>query len=244
MKKTLTSLMLLVTLSASAQKAQYDTVAIIILDRMTDFIGDLSSGSYTVNYSYDTPDKELGLIKHFNKSEVYLSGPTKMLVDSRGDKGHRSYYYNGTQVAYYNYSENNYGYIDAAPTTIETIDEVNADYGVEFPAADFLYPTFTDDLIASSEKISYLGIKEIEGKECFHIAAHSKKMDIQIWIANDATNLPVKYVIVYNNDENHVGQFECDFSNWAINPNLPDAMFEFTPPPSARILTIVSQTKK
>lgn len=244
MRSILTALLILFTMSISAQPAKYDTVAVMILDRMSDFIGELNACSYTIETSYDTQEPGLGLIKHFNEGEVFLTGPNKMLIDVRGDKGHRSYRYNGSVMVYYNYTENNFGTVAAPPTILETIDKINTDYGVEFPAADFFYPTFTDDLIASSERISYIGKKTIDGKECFHLAAHSKQMDIQLWIANDATNLPVRYVIVYNNDKEHVGQFEGTFANWQINPDLPNAMFEFTPPPSARKLTLIARTKK
>ena len=240
----LITIVFFMTMGVSAQESKIDETATLILDRMSDFIGDLTSASYTLNSSRDTAEPDLGLIKHFNKSDVYLSGAGKMLVDTRGDKMHRGYWYNGSQLAYYNYTENNFGIIDAPKTTIETIDLVNRDYGIDFPAADFLYPTFTDDLIANSEIMSYLGVVNINGKECFHIAAHGKKMDIQLWIANDATNLPVKYVIVYNDDKENVGQFEGEFSNWVINPNLPNGMFEFTTPPAANKLILVAKSKK
>ena len=244
MRKISIVFLVLTALNTQAQKAKYDTVATIILDRMSDIIGELTSCSFKLNASYDTPDKGFGLIKRFNEHEVYMAGPNKMLVNTRGEKGHRGYWYNGIQLVYFNYTENNYGAIDAPPTIMETIEKINHDYGIEFPAADFFYPSFTDDLIATSEKISFLGTCDVNGINCFHIAVHSKDMDMQIWIANDATTLPVKYVIVYNNSKDYVGQFAGEFSNWNLNQNLPDAIFEFTAPPDASRLTIISKIRE
>ncbi|MBX7109668.1 MAG: DUF2092 domain-containing protein [Chitinophagales bacterium] len=224
----------------SAQQGKYDTVAIMILDHMSDVIGDLTSVSFTLQTRIDADDPDLGLSTHFYKHQVYFDGPDKMLVYSDGDKGKRGFYYNGTRLVYYSFAENNYAIISTPPTTIETIDTVNKSYGIDFPAADFFYPTFTDDLMSSSDKILFAGIRNVDGNECFQVIAISPEMTIQIWVANDAMNLPVKFLITrHGKDEGK--QYEGTFLNWQINPLLPPSMFEFVPPPKARAISIMAR---
>lgn len=148
MKKTIGALaLLLVSCTLIAQsKKNYDSLAIIIVDRMSHVIGDLASSSFKLNVASDmeVPSKEL--IKYFSDFEIFMDGPDKMLVNARGHKGHRQFLYNGEQVADYTYDENNYG-IEAAPNKIlNMIDSINHAYGVDFAAEDFFYPAFTDDL--------------------------------------------------------------------------------------------------
>jgi hypothetical protein len=107
-------------------------------------------------------------------------------------------WYDGKEFAIYDFEERNYGIVLPPSTIIATIDSIHTHYGLDFPAADFFYPAFTDDLIESSDRIEYLGQAIIDGLECFQIIAQSKTMTTQIWIRNDAYNLPVKYVITYN----------------------------------------------
>jgi len=223
-----------------AQESSFDTTAILLLDRMSEVIGDLHSCSFTLNTANDVIDVEFGLIKHLDLHNVYLVGPDKMLIDSRGEKGHRGYWYNGLQLAYYSYSENNYAVIDAPSTILATIDTVNKTYGIEFPAADFFYPSFTDDLIEHNDEIIFVGKSTINEKECFHIIARNKDMSIQIWISDDALFLPMKMVLVYY-DIIPNAQYEATFSNWKINSELPNAMFEFAPPPDANRLRLVAK---
>jgi hypothetical protein len=64
-------------------------------------------------------------------------------------------------------------------------------------------------------------------------------MEVQYWISNDAYNLPKKYVIIYKNRQNM--QYEGTFSNWEINPDIPEAVFEFTPPPMAAEIKILAK---
>jgi len=236
----LTVVIVLINFRAIAQESDYDTTAILLLDRMGEVIGDLQSCSFSVTTSIDQPGDEIGLIKYFIVHQVYFSGPDKMLINSNGDKGHSGFWYNGKQLAYYSYSENNYTIIDAPSTTIATIDTVNKTYGIEFPAADFFYPSFTDDLIAHNDQIKFIGKSKIEDKDCFHIVAKNKDIITQIWISDDAFFLPVKLIISYNNTTPNT-QYEATYSNWVLNPVLPEAVFEFTPPAGANKLRLIAK---
>jgi len=240
MKKILFFLIISLPLQLFAQESRIDTTAIMLLDRMSSMIGDLNSCSYTLNTSNDVIDVELGLIKYFDIHQVYMVGPDKMLVDSHGNKGHRGFWYNGKQLAYYSYSENNYAVIDAPSNIIATIDSVSKTYGIEFPAADFFYPSFTDDLIENNDEIIFIGKSTVDDKDCFHIIANNSAMSIQIWISDDALFLPMKMVIVYY-DVTPNTQYEATFSNWQINTEYPNAMFEFTPPANANQLRLIAK---
>jgi hypothetical protein len=223
----------------SATRARrIDTVAVAILDRMSAIIGDLGSCSFTVKSNYDISSKELGLIKHSDEEHVYLHGPNKLMMRSDGDQGSHELYFDGTKLSYYSVDRNQYGQIDAALSLVEMIDTVNKSYGIEFPAADFLYPTFVDDVLGDSKELVYLGLTKVDGKDCYHIAGKASDKTFQFWITDDAFSLPVKMVIVYTDKEMNP-QYEATLSDWQVNPNLPDAIFEFTAPHKARKIKMV-----
>jgi len=244
MKKMLVGLpMLLLVIGLSAQSQKYDSVAIIILDRMADVIGDLESCSFKVNIANDVAQPANGLIKYFSECEVYMSGPDKMLVNVRGHRGHRQLMYNGKQLAYFSFDENNYGIVPAPNTTLNMIDSINSYYDIEFPAADFFYPAFTDDLLQASDSLDFVGIERMGSKEYFHIISYSKTMDMQFWINNDAYNLPARFSITYKNKPG-IPQYLAMFSDWQLNPTLPAAMFDFLPPPGAKWVRMMSKSDK
>ena len=233
---------LIIAMSASAQVSKIDTVALMIFDQMSHVIGDLHSANFTVNIKNDVIDREVGLVSNYSVSEVILDGPDKMQIHSKGGKGHRGYWYNGELLVYYSYDENNYVLFDALPTTLQTIDSINSSFGIDFPAADFLYPSFTNDLIAASEEIIFNGIKTVEGKECLHIISHSMNSTIQFWISNDAYTLPVKMLII-DKTKNPSLQYEATFSNWQLNREYPPSIFEFLIPPGAHEVKILPKSK-
>lgn len=232
--------LMLLFFNATAQTKKQDSVAILIIDRMSDVIGDLRSCSFHLTTSHDITDT-VGVIKKFTSYDVYMGGPDKMLVNAHGWRGHRQFMYNGTNLAYYSFDENNYGILSVPSNVIEMIDSVHHMYDIDFPAADFFYPAFTDDLLEEADSVLFLGMDVIENKEYFHILATSKERTFQFWINNDAYNLPAKFVITEKTKAGNP-QYAASFSDWIINPDLPDAMFDFQPPPGAARVRIMSKT--
>ncbi|MEK6481058.1 DUF2092 domain-containing protein [Catalinimonas sp. 4WD22] len=247
----LTCILLPYSLLAQEEEVYYDPIAVLILDRMSEVIGDLNSCSFTLHTSYDLQDSTffipihgLGLVKYFSVDEVYLVGPDKMLVNSNGDRGHRGYWYSGDTLTFYSYTENNFARVDAPDSSIlETIYTIHDQYGIDFPAADFFNPYFTDDLLFQSNQLLFMGSSMINGKDCFRIIAAGEDKNVQLWISNDALTLPQKMVIVYLHQEDSP-QYEVTFSDWQLNPDLPSALFEFSPPPRAAEITLVPKNAK
>lgn len=226
-----------------AQTRRIDTVAVAILDKMSAMIGELSSCSVNVHSNYDISTRDLGLIKHSDEQQLFIHGNNELLLKSEGDQGSRDYYFDGKTLTYYSMDRNQYGQIDAPLNVVEMIDTVNKLYGIEFPAADFFYPTFVDDILSDSKTLVYLGLTKVDNKECYHIAGTTSDKTFQFWIADDAFTLPLKMVIIYTNKDMHP-QYEATLSDWQVNPNLPDAMFTFTVPHRARKIKLVPLTAK
>ena len=228
--------LLIVVGGVQGQAPVLDTAAILILDRMSEVIGSLYSCSYTLHSAESVDDQDHGRITLFHDHQVYFTGPDRMHVNSTGDKGHAGYWYDGDQVVYYSFTENNYGFMEAPETIIETIDEINYRYGVDLPGADLFYPSFVDDLISQSDRIHYLGTSRLNGQECYRIVAHGKQQSVQLWVANDATFLPKRFVITEHTDRG--AQYSGAFADWVLNPDIPEAIYEFMPPPGASQIRI------
>lgn len=218
---------------------QVDPVAVLILDKMSDLIGDLESCTFNLSTRQDVNDPDHGWITHHSTSTLMFDGPDKMHVHKNGEKGQEGFWYNGKEVSYYSYDQNNFVRIQAPETTLATIDTLNAVYGSEIPAADFFYPAFTDDLLEAFPTILYLGKKSVGDDNCFHIKASNEEMEVQFWISDKAYILPVRYSIVYKNNSNL--QYETHFTNWDLNPVIPASVFEFMPPKNAKSIKILAK---
>ena len=212
--------------------AQIDSSAVAILDKMSFTLGNLNSCSLTLKTEIDVMDGRLGAITNTETANVNLKAPDKFYISKSGDRGNKEIYYNGKNFVYYSKSSNVYSSVPAPPTIIQTIDSIHNTFGIDFPAADFFYPYFTDDLLDVSVNLSDLGVTTMNNKKCFHLAGNTLDKTYQIWIADDGTFLPVKLSIVTvspGSDEHYTALYE----DWVLNPTLENSMFEFTAPADA-----------
>jgi hypothetical protein len=221
-----------------AQTDSVDVQAVVLLDRMSDIIGEMASCSFGLQTSVDKVHPTLGLVKEYSTHQVHAVGPDKLHVQTKSPSNSYAYWYNGDILMYYSLTYNHYGFIETPENINETIEFVNDGFGLEFPAADFFYPTFTDDLLEHSDYVKYLGLVNIDGVECHHIAAKGPEQSVQLWLSNDTFMLPVRYVIIHKSGDHSI-HFEGVFNDWKVNPDLPNAIFDFTAPQSARRISLV-----
>lgn len=226
--------------SYSQTDKEIDSAAVFILDKMSDIIGDLESVSFEMESSVDDFDIDKNLITHYRSSSVSMVGPDKMVAVTKGDKGNYGFWYDGSYVSYYSYDENNYVTLEAPDNTITMIDSMHMAYNFKFPAADFFYPSFTDDVIEGFDTLKFNGKRTVNGQECFYITAINQNLNVQFWISSGTFQLPKKVVIFYKNDNNK--RYEATFNNWELNPNIPSSVFEFVPPPNARLISIMAKS--
>ena len=224
-------LILLVTINR-VSSAQIDSVAIVLLDSMSDAITVLESCSFTLNTEYDIFNDRLGLVKQSDEANVNLKAPDKFYVKRTGDKGNKRLYYDGKILTYYSEDNNQYAVSPAPSTIIETIDSIQNHFGVEFPASDIFYPDFVDSVLSLSINLEYLGLTSVDNRISHHVAGTTADFSYQLWIAADGTALPVKMAIVYTSRPGSP-QYEALFKNWTLNPVLQDSMFEFIVPDGA-----------
>jgi hypothetical protein len=233
-------ILLISSLGFTQETKTIDSTAVYILDKMSAIIGGLESVNFHLTNSEDKLDADNNIIKHYSTSDIYFSGSNKLMVKTERDEGKMGFWYDGLLLTYYNFDENNYVSLEAPETTMEMIDEMNKNYNFLFPAADFFYPTFTDDIIEHFDTVKLLGEKTIEGEECYHILASNENLNVQIFISNKTHLLPKHFVIIYKNKSNL--QYQSTFSNWNLNLSIPDAAFDFLPPPTAKLISILKKS--
>ncbi|MBD0824909.1 DUF2092 domain-containing protein [Aestuariibaculum marinum] len=240
MKKFLTLFSLFAISFSQAQTKSIDSSAVYILDKMADIIGSLESVKFDIDTANDKLDVDGNLSTYYATSNIAMTGPNKFTSTTNGDAGNFGYWYDGEYISYYSLTEHNYVTLEAPETILTMIDSMHTAFDFKFPAADFFYPSFTDDLIEDFDTISYEGQRSVDGEKCFYITATNADKHIQLWITSNTTLLPKRLIIVYKTEGNL--QFETSFYNWELNPNIPEAIYNFTPPPHASLISIMAKS--
>jgi len=114
----------------------------------------------------------------------------------------------------------------------DAVDRLWDAYGVNFPLADFVTNHMYDDLIRDVETGAYVGLHEVDGVPCHHLAFKQADIDWQIWVEDGIRPLPRKLTIVYKTEPG-APRYTARFSNWDLSPGLGNTVFDFEPPEGA-----------
>lgn len=218
--------------------AQYDTIAISILDSMAYQIGELDDCNFRFGIETDIVSDKFGLITHTESGEAFLKGPDKMRITKKGDKGYKELYYNGQSLVIYSHDKNQYGSVAVSLGLMELVDSLSRSLGMEFPGFDVFYPDFTDDILANSDNLVYLGLTLVGGKSCYHIAGMQDDMTFQLWISADERPMPAKMSIVYTDVPGNP-RYSITYYDWQLNNGIDNAKFDFSAPAGSRQIKIV-----
>ncbi len=224
--------------SGNTSLKKQDEKAILLLQQVQEAVQKMDKKSFTVTVDEEKLNSEGKVINEHAVNLVKAISPNKFLVDHVGDKANFTYVYNGEYFTYYSIDDNNYVTLEAPATTAAMIDSMHNNFGFKFPAGDFFYPSFKEDIEEYFNKIQLKGNESIDDEVCEKIIAKNKEVDVKIWISEE-TSLPKKLEVVYKNENNIT--YSAVFNDWDLSPDFDDLVFDFVAPENSRLIRIMSK---
>ena len=209
----------------------YEDEAVQALDLLTETIGEMNACSFTLTASEEVLE-EGNWISINKKTDAYINGADQMYFYSVGDNGRRGVWVNGGELSLFLFDENQYETRTVPKNLLRTIDSINGNFKFHFPAADFFYPSLTDDLINFTDSLFINEDMTVDGMTCKEIFAKTNEKEVFIWIDSE-TNLPRQFEIYDLGMRGIEKSYVASFSNWVADPKLPSKLFEFSPPENA-----------
>jgi len=172
---------------------------------------------------------------------VVVRRPDRFAGDATGDAVNRAFVYDGRTLSVLDKQQNVWTSGAVPPTIDGALDFVLEQTGTIIPLADFLYADPYARLMGSVQRAVYLGIHDVGGTLCHHVAFEQANIDWQLWVDAGAQPVPRKLVITYKT-EDEVPQYSATITKLTVQPTLPDALFRFTPPAGATRVEVEAVT--
>jgi hypothetical protein len=93
----------------------------------------------------------------------------------------------------------------------------------------FFSIALTDSMRREVTSGYYVGEATIAGILCDYLALRNEDEDVQMWIEKGSKPVLRRVVVTYKKVEGQP-QFRARFVKWEFSPDLPDAIFSFSPP--------------
>lgn len=242
--KQLSRLALLLFLITVSVSASVQTVAeeetkdtnkenIAAFQKMLDFVGDTKKLSVKVQSSYDAVQSSGQLLEFGAVSTWHIKRPDKVRVDVvLRDGNERHFYFDGSSITLYDKDQNVYAVVEKKGNIDQAFDYFIDELGMPLPLAELFSEDHPFSLKEDIKSSTFLGESTISGASCDEYAFRSEEIDLQLWIEQGENPLPKRFVITYTDAEGQP-QYRAQFSEWNLEAQVPDSLFEFTAPEDA-----------
>lgn len=140
------------------------------------------------------------LIQRAANLKLQAQRPNGLRAIMTSDTEHRTIWYDGKTVTIADVDDNVHVAVPVPDKIGPAMDHLMDRYGVSIALSDFFHENPYEALIASVERAYYIGMSQVNGVACHHLAFAQESVDWQIWIEDGERPLPRKLVIVYKND--------------------------------------------
>ncbi len=212
------------------------------LKRMGAYLRTLESFAVTAETTRDDVAETGENIEFGGRLDMRARLPDRLRIDASSDRNQRQFFYDGETVVVFAPQVGAYASIDGAATVRETLEIMNAGYGMDLPLADlFLWGTADDDsgLILDAFAV---GPARIGDDDCEHFVFRQEGIDWQLWVRSGDAALPCKLVITTTDEESRP-RYEATL-DWNLEAKIVDSDFTFTPPADAYEIEVIPATSE
>lgn len=218
--------------TAASTAPDIEPEAVEALKRMSTYLRTLPAFEVTSDNTFDITLQDGQNLQFGERAVTKARRPDGFVIERTSEYKDRRFYYDGKKLTVYSPRTSYYAQVDAPPTIKETLTAVSDRYGIDLPLTDlFRWSEPGDDRIDDLQTAQYVGKATIGGVRTDHYAFRQKDVDWQIWIAEGASPVPRRVVIVNRADEARP-QYTANMT-WNTKPAYTNATFAFQPPANA-----------
>ena len=218
--------------SPTQSSADVDPQAEQALKAMSDLLGNAKSFSFHAVGQMDEVVETGQLVQLSRESDISVTRPSKLFVDTEGDDISRSAWYDRDKLTMLDKEQNEYASI-GVPNTIEAmLDFIIEEYGLTLPLADLLFRNPYETLTSNIQVGTYIGLSNVGGHSCHHLLFEQELIDWQIWIDAGKTPVPRKFVITYKQEPGQPS-YSGIMNKWNFKPSFANDLFKPDTPAKA-----------
>ena len=220
-----------------------DPVVDKTLSQMCDYLK--SAGQYTFRSqaTFEKVSDSGQKIEYGETVNVSVRRPDRLHADIVGDIINNRFWYNGKSITMLDKDLNIYATTDAPADIDSALSFAAQNLEITAPLADFVVSDPYSNLTQNAKSATYVGLHEINGVKCHHLAFTQESLDWQIWIEDGSMQVPRKVVITYKLAEG-MPQYTAVLSDWNFTPHLPESVFAFVTPVNAEKIEFMPVEEK
>jgi len=197
---------------------------------------------FQVRDSIDILDDTGQKIQYEHNRTFDIERPDRFRASSAGDLRTVEAWYDGKVASILMPEQKVWGQMPFEGDVDAMLDHASAQLGMQFPAADVATNDLAALILGNTKSLRYVGIHSAGGVACHHVAFSNDGIDGQIWLRNDDTALPQKFVIDYKSLPGEP-QYRLDVLSIAYPESFAEGHFSFSAPEGSERIELVPLSK-
>ncbi|MGY6214149.1 DUF2092 domain-containing protein [Methylolobus aquaticus] len=219
--------------AAATVTPQVSAQADRILQDMSDYLKAANEFSVRAEILYDDLLPSGQKLLFSGRNDIAVHRPDRLYSHSTGDTGDKRLWFDGKQITLLDDRHGVYA-TEKAPGTIDaTLDHLIKELHFTPPLSDLLYSDPHAVLRRGTLYGFHVGISDVGGHRCHHLAFIENSVDWQIWIDDGLMRVPRKLAITYKTLPG-APQFIATLTDWNFTARFADSVFVPALPPSAQ----------
>ena len=211
---------------------QFEPQADVVLRQMSDYLASLKEFSVKGVNRWEQKVVTGQTVPLTETFEIYVRRPNRVKATVRGELRDQDIYYDGQTVTLFTPDTNTYASIDQVPDIDAAVLHAVRGLALRAPLGRLLLSDFYQVLKKNALSGRYLGVEEVDGVACRHVAVTTAEVDWQLWVEDGVTPLPRKLVAKYRGVAVSPELISL-LTDWDTAVSLSDSLFQFVPPPDA-----------
>ncbi len=199
---------------------------------MTDYLGAQQALSFHIETSFELYDFGQKL-QFAGAADIQIRRPDRLAVDYRDDLSAKRVWYDGSQLTLVDPIAGVYASMKAPSNIDDTLDHFEEKYGLVLPLTDLIGQDAYALIASRVQSVSYVGLHDVDGKACHHLAFVGDSADLQLWIRDGDRPTPCKFLVDYKEEPGRP-EYGVVMMDWKFGSSLPDSRFEASIPDGAR----------
>jgi hypothetical protein len=222
----------------TASGDQIDPHARQILFRACTVLAESDAFTFHAEITFDRVMPSQVKLQFAGASDYAVRRPNGLAVDYESDLGAKRLWYNGKTITIFDAPSMTYASMSAPPSIDGMLDRVAEMNNLTIPLADLALSNPCENLSKQVLFGSYVGVGDVGGVACDHLAFAQSNIDWQIWIQRSGKPLPRKVVINYRTTPG-LPQYVAVISAWKFPATIPASRFAVQIPKKAVRIKII-----
>jgi hypothetical protein len=206
--------------------------AVKLVNQTCSVLGSAKAFSFHAEILFDQVLPSAVKVQFAAAMDFVLQRPDEIAVDYHSDLGAKKVWYKGDTLTVYDPGKLMFA-TATVPTSIDAmIDQVAAEKHLTIPLSDLAYTDPCEPFRKKVDYGAYIGVGDVNGVECDHLAFSSATADLQIWIDRFGKPLPRKIVINYRSQPGSP-EYIAVLSDWKFPLDFPASRFSLELPKNA-----------